>query len=41
MLWLFLILAGSAGVVAVAGIAVYLRVQRHMKNPDSTNGKGH
>jgi hypothetical protein len=31
MMWLFLILAGSGGAVLWAGIAVYLRVRRHMK----------
>jgi len=31
MLWWFLILACSAGAVLWAGIAAYLRVQRHMK----------
>jgi hypothetical protein len=35
MLWWFLILAGSAGVVLLAGIAIYLRVQRHLKNPEN------
>jgi hypothetical protein len=31
MLWLFLILACSAAAVLWAGVAVYLRVRRHMK----------
>lgn len=31
MLWWFLILAVSAGAVLWAGLAVYLRVRRHMK----------
>jgi len=31
MLWWFLILACSAGAVLWAGMAVYLRVRRHMK----------
>lgn len=31
MMWLFLILAFSGGAVLVAGIALYLRVRRHMK----------
>ena len=30
MLWLFLILAGSFGVVLWAGTAMYLRVRQHM-----------
>ena len=30
MIWLFLILALSAGAVLWAGIAAYLRVRRHM-----------
>ena len=32
MLWWFLILAGSAGIVLMAGVAIYLRVQRHLKH---------
>jgi len=40
MLWWFLILASSAGVVLWAGIAIYLRVRHHMKNPDGGE-KGH
>ena len=32
MLWWFLILAASAGAVLWAGMAVYLRVHRHMKD---------
>jgi hypothetical protein len=36
MLWWFLILAGSVGVVLLAGVSIYLQVRRHMKN--STSG---
>jgi ABC-type uncharacterized transport system permease subunit len=36
MLWLFLILACSAGAVLWAGIAAYLRVRRHMKGAAAT-----
>jgi hypothetical protein len=36
MLWWFLILAASAGVVVWAGAAIYLRVRHHMKNSDGT-----
>ena len=35
MMWLFLILAFSGGAVLVAGIALYLRVRRHMKKEAS------
>jgi hypothetical protein len=35
MMWLFLILAVSGGAVLVAGIALYLRVRRHMKKEAS------
>ena len=35
MMWLFLILAFSGGAVLVAGIALYLRVRRHMKKEPS------
>jgi energy-converting hydrogenase Eha subunit G len=35
MMWLFLILAFSGGAVLVAGIALYLRVRRHMKKESS------
>jgi hypothetical protein len=33
MLWWFLILAGSAAIVALAGAGIYVRVRRHLKNP--------
>ena len=35
MLWWFLILACSAGAVLWTGIAIYLRVRRHMKIADA------
>jgi hypothetical protein len=35
MLWWFLILACSAGAVLWVGIAIYLRVRRHMKVADA------
>jgi hypothetical protein len=44
MLWWFLILAGSAGVVLFAAMAVYLRVRRHMKISNGgpgEKGQGH
>jgi hypothetical protein len=31
MMWWFLILGSTSGVVLLAGIALYLRVRRHMK----------
>jgi hypothetical protein len=39
MIWWFLILALSAGAVFWAGMAVYLRVRRHMK-PGTSARKG-
>jgi hypothetical protein len=39
MMWWFLILACSAGAVLWAGIATYLRVQRHMKTTSSAEVK--
>jgi hypothetical protein len=42
MLWWFLILAVSAGIILLAGVAIYLRVRRHMKASDSASkGTGH
>jgi hypothetical protein len=41
MLWWFLILAASAGIVLIAGIVIYLRVQRHLRHPDETHDKDH
>jgi uncharacterized membrane protein YdcZ (DUF606 family) len=38
MLWWFLILALSAGVVLLVGTAIYLRVRRHMKGPNGGAG---
>jgi len=35
MMWLFLILAFSSGAVLLVGIALYLRVRRHMKKEAS------
>ena len=35
MMWLFLILAFSSGAVLLVGIALYLRVRRHMKKETS------
>jgi len=40
MLWWFLILAFSAGVIVWAGTAIYLRVRRHMKSPNGGE-RGH
>jgi hypothetical protein len=39
MMWLFLILAFSGGAVLLAGIALYLRVRRHMKKEASLEVK--
>jgi len=35
MMWWFLILGSTSGVVLLAGIALYLRVRRHMKKEAS------
>jgi hypothetical protein len=40
MIWWFLILALSTGLVFWVGIALYLRVRRHMK-PDSASAENH
>jgi uncharacterized membrane protein YdcZ (DUF606 family) len=37
MLWWFLILAVSAGIILLAGAAIYLRVRRHMKASDTAS----
>jgi len=39
MTWLFLILILSSLAVACVAMAIYLRVRRHMKNPDSLPGE--
>ena len=35
MMWWFLILGSTSGVVLLVGIALYLRVRRHMKKESS------
>jgi len=35
MMWWFLILGSTSGVVLLAGIALYLRVRRHMKKEEA------
>jgi hypothetical protein len=40
MMWLFLILACSAGAVLWASIAAYLRVRRHLKNSAAMRKSG-
>lgn len=39
MMWLFLILACSAGAVLWAGIAVYIRVRAHMKASSASHAE--
>jgi len=42
MIWWFLILALSSGLVLWVGLAFYFRVRRHMKpNPASVEGGDH